>query len=177
MASQITSLAIVYSNVYSGTDERKHQSSASLFFVQGIHRWPINSPHKGPVTRKMFPFDDVIMSKMIPKSCVDVLGQLCSDYLIGPILIYIVIFSGIFHDWYQMHIHRNVCVPQDHIVVKSTSRSGYDSTCSINDEILPQDFTVQLVLNINKCILTNIFQGILISIYDFVMCRLPSKTQ
>ena len=41
---------------------RKHQSSASLAFVQGIHRWPVNSPHKWPVTRKMFPLDDVIMS-------------------------------------------------------------------------------------------------------------------
>ena len=30
-------------------------------FVRGIHRWPVNSPHKGPVIRKMFPFDDVIM--------------------------------------------------------------------------------------------------------------------
>ena len=29
----------------------------------GIHRWPVNSPHKGTVTRKMFPFDDVIMAK------------------------------------------------------------------------------------------------------------------
>ena len=47
--------------VYPGTDQRKHQSSASLAFVRGIHRWPLNSPHKRPVTRKMFPFDDVIM--------------------------------------------------------------------------------------------------------------------
>ena len=61
MASQITSLTIVYSTVYSGADQRKHQSSASLAFVWGIHRWPVNSPHKWPVTRKMFPFDDVIM--------------------------------------------------------------------------------------------------------------------
>ena len=61
MASQITSLAIVYSTVYSGTDERKHQSSASLAFVRGIHRWPVNSPHKGTVTRNMFPIDDVII--------------------------------------------------------------------------------------------------------------------
>ena len=61
MASQITSLTIVYSPVYSGGDQRKHQSSAALAFVWGIHRWPVNSPHKGPVTRKMFPFDDVIM--------------------------------------------------------------------------------------------------------------------
>ena len=62
MASQITSLIIVYSTVYSGADQRKHQSSASLAFVQGIHRGPVNSPHKWPLTRKMFPFDDVIMS-------------------------------------------------------------------------------------------------------------------
>ena len=62
MASQITSLTVVYSTVYSGADQRKHQSSASLAFVRGIHRWPVNSPHKGPVARKMFPFDDVIMN-------------------------------------------------------------------------------------------------------------------
>ena len=61
MASQITSLSIVYSDVYSGVDQRKYQSSASLPFVRGIHRWPVNSPHKWPVTRKMFPFDGVIM--------------------------------------------------------------------------------------------------------------------
>ena len=48
MASQITSLTSVYSTVYSGTDQRKHQSSASLAFLRGIHRWPANSPHKGP---------------------------------------------------------------------------------------------------------------------------------
>ena len=40
---------------------KKHQSSASMAFVRGIHRGPVNSPHKWPVTRKMFPFDDVIM--------------------------------------------------------------------------------------------------------------------
>ena len=50
MASQITSLTIVYSTVYSGADQRKHQSSASLAFVRGIHRWPVNCPHKGPVS-------------------------------------------------------------------------------------------------------------------------------
>ena len=62
MASQITILTIVYSTVYSGADQSKHQSSASLAFVWGIHRGPFNSPHKWPVTRKMLPFDDVIMS-------------------------------------------------------------------------------------------------------------------
>ena len=63
MASQITSLMIVYSTTYSGADQRKHQSSASLAFVREIHRWPVNYSHKRPVTRKMFPFDDVIMNK------------------------------------------------------------------------------------------------------------------
>ena len=61
IASQITSLTMVYSTVYSGADQRKHQSSASLAFVRGIHRWAVNSQYNGPVTQKMFPFDDVIM--------------------------------------------------------------------------------------------------------------------
>ena len=61
MASQITSLTIVFSTVYSDADQRKHQSSASLAFMRGIHR----SPHKWPVTRKMFPFDDVIMCLLV----------------------------------------------------------------------------------------------------------------
>ena len=61
MVSQMTRLTIVYSTVYSGADQRKHQRFASLAFMRGIHRWPVNSPHKGPVTQKIFPFDDVIM--------------------------------------------------------------------------------------------------------------------
>ena len=65
IASQITSLTVVYSTVYSDTDQRKHQSSASLAFVRGIHRGLVNSPHKWPVTRKMFPFDDFIMNDII----------------------------------------------------------------------------------------------------------------
>ena len=64
IASQITSLTIVYSTVYSSADQRKYQSSASLAFVRGIHRSPVNSPHKGPVMRKMCPFDDVIMCEI-----------------------------------------------------------------------------------------------------------------
>ena len=65
-ASQITSLTIVYSTLHSGEDQRKYQSSASLAFVRGIHRWPVNSPHKSPVTRNLFPFDGVIMSDRLP---------------------------------------------------------------------------------------------------------------
>ena len=61
IASQITSLTIVYSTVYSDADQRIYQSSAALAFVWRIHRGPLNSPHKWPVTRKMFPLDDVIM--------------------------------------------------------------------------------------------------------------------
>ena len=79
MASQITSLTIVYSSVYSGADQRKHKSSASLAFERGIHRSPVNSPHKEPVTWKIFPFDDVILLRFCgkfmyftvhPKKCV-----------------------------------------------------------------------------------------------------------
>ena len=76
IASQITSLTIVYSTVYSGADQRKHKSSASLAFLRGIHRWPVNSPHKGPVTRKTFPFDEVIG-----------LGLLSSVVVISPLFV------------------------------------------------------------------------------------------
>ena len=65
ITSQITSLMIVYSTVYSDADQSKHQSSASLAFVWEIHRGPVNFPHKWPVTRKMFPFDDVIMVQVV----------------------------------------------------------------------------------------------------------------
>ena len=61
MASQMTSHMIDYSTVYSDANQRKHQSSASLAFALGIHRGPVNFPHKWPVTRKKFPFHDVIM--------------------------------------------------------------------------------------------------------------------
>ena len=61
MASQITSVSIVWPIVCSGEDQKSHQSSASLAFVRGIRRSPVNSPHKEPVTWKMLPFDDVSM--------------------------------------------------------------------------------------------------------------------
>ena len=63
MAFQFTSRMIVYSSVYSGEYQRKHQSSALLAFAMAIHRSSVNSSHKGSVTRKIFPFDDVIMSQ------------------------------------------------------------------------------------------------------------------
>ena len=64
MASQITDVSIVDSTVCWGADQIKQQRFASLAFVRGIHRWPVNFPHKGPVTGKMFPFDTVIMVKL-----------------------------------------------------------------------------------------------------------------
>ena len=83
MASQITSLTIVYSTVYSGTYQRKHQSSASLAFVRGIQS--VNSPHKRPVMWKIFLFDDVIMvidiniSKIsLKKMCLTLKLLICS---------------------------------------------------------------------------------------------------
>ena len=62
MASQITGVSIVCWTVCSGADQRKHQSSASLAFVWGIHRQLVNSLHKRPLMQKMSPFDGVIMS-------------------------------------------------------------------------------------------------------------------
>ena len=63
MASQIACLTIVYPTVYS-IEIKKNQRSASLAYVRGIHRWPVNSQHNWPVTQKMFPFGDVIMGRV-----------------------------------------------------------------------------------------------------------------
>ena len=63
-ASQITGLSIVSSAVCSGVYQRKLQSSAPMAFVKGIHWWPVDSPHKGPVTWKMFPIEDVIITTL-----------------------------------------------------------------------------------------------------------------
>ena len=80
MVSQITSLTIVYSTVYLGADQRKHQSPASLAFVWGSRRGPVNSPQKWPVTRKMFPFDDDIM-----EMCYDIWKLLLSQQPAAPV--------------------------------------------------------------------------------------------
>ena len=83
MASQTTGVSSVCPNVCSSVDQRKHQSSTSLAFVRGIHKWPVNSSHKGPVTRKMFPCDDVMMSVSVglwPRS-LDTLLKLTSAHV------------------------------------------------------------------------------------------------
>ena len=91
VASQITSLTIVCSMVYSGADQRKHESSASLAFVRGIHRGPVNSPYKWPVTRKMFSFDDVIMNNhyldqrwCVLKISIKINGSYCCPWATVP---------------------------------------------------------------------------------------------
>ena len=71
MVSQITGVSIDCLINYSGADQRKYKSSASLAFVRGIHQWPVNFPHSGPVTRKMISFDDVIMCLLCKTSDCD----------------------------------------------------------------------------------------------------------
>ena len=87
IASQVTSLTIVYSTVYSRADYRKHQSSASLAIVRVIHQGPVISPHKWPVTRKMFPFDDVIM-----------LCFLCGQYFLPAVYITLT-YNSSMQEW------------------------------------------------------------------------------
>ena len=110
MASQITSLTSVYSTVYSGADQRKHQSSASVAFVWGIHRGPVNSPHKWPVTRKMFPFDDVIMEQC---SCEHVRDSLWYYPLLNEVLIDDQVNSGPANDWVHSD-NRTISSPTPH---------------------------------------------------------------
>ena len=86
MASQITSLGNVYSTVYSGSDQRKHQSYPSLAFVRRIHRGPVNSPQKWPVTRKMFSFDDVIMDL---KHCIVCIAHVLTQLLLVYCVVYL----------------------------------------------------------------------------------------
>ena len=93
--SQITSVSIVCSTVCSGIDQRKHQISASLAFVRGIHRWPVNSPHKGPDTRKMFTFDDVIMITVVVnvRATVNAISSHSAGFAVRHVQNYIVIFT------------------------------------------------------------------------------------
>ena len=61
MAFQITGVSVACSIICLGADQRKHQRSASLAFVRGIYRWPMDSPHQGLITRIKSPFDNVFM--------------------------------------------------------------------------------------------------------------------
>ena len=98
MSSQITSLTIIYSTVYPGADQRKYQSSSSLAFVRGIHRGPGNSPHKRPVTRIMFPFDDISMS-LCPSLTVSPTHPLCRRVIPSLFFTSSVSFTALFHGY------------------------------------------------------------------------------
>ena len=102
MASQINSLTIVYSTVYSSAAHRKHQSSESLAFMREIHRWPVNYPHKRPVTRKMFPFCDVRWV-MCPTY---LNGRVCRKYKRSSLYIDTLILNGC--DCWDKQTHRSI---------------------------------------------------------------------
>ena len=108
--------------VYSGVDQRKHQSSTSLAFVRGIHRdrW-INSPHKGPVTRKMFPFDDVIMVRKITPGTYPQPGKL--GWHVLPMYTFKLI---LIIDWWH-NLHRDES--QRSILVRSQHRCQVMAWC------------------------------------------------
>ena len=106
IASQVTSNAIVYSTVCSDADQRKHQSSVSLAFVRGIHRKPVNSPHKWPVTREMFPFHDIIMQSNFSSKFMAHSNWSNYPFYVPIIYIYIYTIKPI-----QCHMLVNVCAP------------------------------------------------------------------
>ena len=154
MASQITSLTIVYLTVSLGTDQRKHQSSASLAFVLGIHRWPVNSPHKGLVTRNIFPFDDVIMMNVIPWLPVDSPQH-------GPVMLWCFItlawltscWTNTQALWSVMRLmHLNHAGELGHSVVACCSGS-LEPECSCHD----RDCIMELPMEADILTLTGIF--------------------
>ena len=119
MASQITGISIVYSTVCSGADQRKHQSSASL--SNGIHRWPVNSPHKGPVTRQMFPSDDFIMITFF-------ISFLCWSW--DPWGLMTFILDLLIQSWY-LFINHYLCAIHYDDVIMGTIASQITSLTSV----------------------------------------------
>ena len=104
---------------------RKYQSFASLAFVRGIRRGPVNSPHKRPVTRKMFPFDDVIMRTAAMPSVVEIMAQ---NHQSG------IWFISEPHFLYELstHIKQYLChYMYNDVTVKATQITGHSSVCSL----------------------------------------------
>ena len=132
LASQISSLPVVCSIVYSDVNQRKHQSSASLAFVREIHRGPVNFLHKWPVTRKMFPFDDVIMRwTTCYTSCPTKLPKL---------LLFCRIFSNVISQikidalWFEFHWNLS---PQVHFTMPQCQLGTKQATSHYMDQYLP----------------------------------------
>ena len=113
MASQTTGVSIVCSTVCSGADQRKHQSSASLAFARGIHRLSVDSHHKGPVTRKMFPFDDVIMNSVWPsydahgRDVMSIISRVQNNF--DKLIAFMLrdALTGMIHTWKKISIKSN----------------------------------------------------------------------
>ena len=98
MASQITSLTIVYSTVIQAKIKKTQQSSASLAFVRGIHRSPVNSPHKWPVTRKMFPSDGAPQNSLVYREVShynDVIMSAMASQITGVPIVCSTVCSGV----------------------------------------------------------------------------------
>ena len=98
MVSQNTGVSICLLSCLSDADKRKHQSSASLAFVRGIHRWPVNSLHRRPVTRKMYP----LMTSSYFYVSTDFRQLCCSD---------IYKTSSCFH--WELLVHQNAIRKQE----------------------------------------------------------------
>ena len=155
IAFQITSFTIVYSTVYSDADQRKYQSSASLAFVHvvwGIHRRPVNSPHKWPVTRKIFPFDDVIM----------ISGLIC------PTSRVYIIISIYFHGWRK---EREVNTESgDGLVTPSNKLAPIPMLTTICHAVRRYKDTMKwgfmkIGMNMMKCVFTRRLRTYLLSMY------------
>ena len=144
MAYQITSVSMLCSTVCSGADQTKHKSSASLAFLRGIHWCTVNSSHKGPVTRKMFWFGDIIMTSPGPWFNMKMpLNQYrnshCGDktilrlsYLHNGVRQHLYTESGPKPQWFNkplVYCHQNIIYLQTINFSTSTNSSGV-KTCA-----------------------------------------------
>ena len=155
MASQITSLTIICSTVYLGGDQRKHQSSKSLAFVRGIHRWPVNSPLKGPVTRKMFPFDDVIMSSHTSRAIThhddsDCLWWACSWQQLSSLqLMATLTDTGLRQNYSQLTSHTRVRWTIDNYTEGWGGYLNMICSCFSDEPRLPGEIISTMFINID----------------------------
>ena len=163
-ASQFTSLTIVYSAVYSGTVQSKHQSSASLAFVWGIHRWLVNSPHKWPVTLKMFSFDDLIMhwgaNILLPGFAINLWQNWLKrqPYLYDPTqYLYMIIIPTV--NEVEGCILVSLCPSINPLVPPSVRLSVDQIVCSVSSTILAGSISYLHILSLNfrRCIVCLFF--------------------
>ena len=107
-ASQITSLTVVYSTIYSDADQRKHQSSAWLAFVWGIHRDRWIPRTKGQLRGKCFHLmTSSCMLKLVPNHNQSGLSNWGSDLLIRLISIHSLLWRHNGHDGVSNHQPHN----------------------------------------------------------------------